>query len=88
MTGKMTFPQGSFEDIFYEGVRCALLHEAKLASYLRIEKGNGFILNDNFFTITSEMVWGLFLSVITSDKNKELSIPSDVEIAIHGKSFF
>jgi len=75
------------EDIIYYAIRCGLIHECKPDP--RIEFINKTRIGDlnGKFTLPSQIIWGLILSVVLSETNTNEELDVSLDISILGNEY-
>jgi hypothetical protein len=74
------------QDIIYESIRCALIHEANLPIAVSFTEQAFYGFENSTFKIPTRMIIALFLAAIVSPANSGGRLPLDLELNVDGCS--
>lgn len=76
-----------FEEIFYELIRCALLHEGAVDSRVKILQSPGIGLDDHgTFLLSVQMIMAMFLLLVADPRTAQIIWPDTASFTIEDKT--
>ncbi|MEZ8102592.1 hypothetical protein [Vibrio bivalvicida] len=76
--------KGDFGQVFYNSIRCALLHEADVSKSIHFVEGPTIGMHDGKVIINDYLLWGLIFSIIGDGANSTEKMANSHQINYHG----